>query len=691
MRRTLQGLVLAVLLASLLISSASAQDTPRFTSIVIVLAPYLEWSDLADGTAPTIAALADRSAIANANLRNGSLGAAPDGLFGAAVLSAVRPITADEAGAVIPGEPLGALGEAVRAAGGSTIAVGTPSVAGDSDATGGPAAALVVGADRAGRVDVDATGVSLAREDADAPLGITADPAAFALAYRVVREADPPRLIVVDAGETERARAAAPGAEWDAARVDAVRTTDAIVGGILGALPADSVVAIVSTASYRGAGPGGFGPVIVYADGPGILTSSSTRRDGVVTLPDVAVTALALVGVEAPAGTAGVMLGVTDRQDDLEERLAAMRALDVGAGSLEQIREPAWFGYIGLCVFVIGLAALEFVRLARKRPGWRRDVISWALVGLLAVPPGSLVALVLGRPDTPEAAWIGLACGTAAVMAIVLAWKRRDPVHALVRLAFLTLALLLADLATGGHLSTGSAFSYSTLFGARYYGLGNEGAAVGFGALLAGVGWRMDHYGENRARGFLVGGAVAVVTAVLPFIGANVGVAAWGTAACVAAYLYGSRTRPSWRIVGLALAAAVMLVGVAVVADRAGSGSHLGSFVRAVQAGGGGLGAMLARKVEISFGSMKATPLVVLLPLGIGMMGYLVSRPRGRVGAVLEAHRGVAAAWVGTVTAALIALVTEDSAVGIGALLMLYALASFGVIALAGPTGRESA
>jgi len=276
------------------------------------------------------------------------------------------------------------------------------------------------------------------------------------------------------------------------------------------------------------------------------------------------------------------------------------------------------------------------------------------------------------------------------VLAFALAWRRRDAISTLGRLMFVTAFIIVADQVLGGRLADGTAFSYSPLFGVRFYGLGNEGAAVLFGALLAGIGWRVDRYGRDRARGFLVAGGLAVVLAVLPAIGANVGVALWGTAALVAAYLWATGRRLTWRIALVALGAMVAVVAVAIGADLLGAGSHLGGFVEALGGGGAGIASMLSRKIELSLASVRATPLVVLLPVALAAFAYLLARPTGHLGAVLTAHRGLGAVQAGVIAASCVAVVTEDSAVPIAAILVLYALAALAIVALDTEPDREA-
>ena len=579
----------------------------------------------------------------------------------------------------------------VRSAGGTTAAVGSSAWAPEDATEPTSAPALLLAADGDGRADIAETSARLLRRDAGAPLGITTDLDVLDGAYRRALDAEGPSLVVVDPGDPERARAAtAAGSGWDEARSAAVRTTDAVVARIMRSLPADAALVVVSTADYRGGATPGFGPVIVYGAGPGTLTSASTHRAAIVTLPDAAATALALLGLDAPDGTTGVVLELTATSQGVAERLATVRGLDTRARAIAALREPVWFGFVAVCLVVLIAAYTALFAHSGRWVRAARAVLPWAIIGVLAIPPGSLVAVLFGAPISLRAAWIGLAAGSLAVLASALAWRRRDAISTFGRLMFITVFIVIADQVLGGRLADGTAFSYSPLFGVRFYGLGNEGAAVLFGALLAGIGWRVDRYGHDRARGFLVAGAIVVALAVLPAFGANVGVALWGTAALVAAYLWASGRRLTWRIVLLAAGAAIVVVGVAVGADLLGGGSHLGGFVEALGGGGAGIASMLSRKIELSLASVLATPLVVLLPVGLAGLAYQLARPTGRLGAALATHRGLAAVHAGVIAASCIAVFTEDSAVPIAAILMMYALAVLAVAALAERPDQEA-
>jgi hypothetical protein len=241
--------------------------------------------------------------------------------------------------------------------------------------------------------------------------------------------------------------------------------------------------------------------------------------------------------------------------------------------------------------------------------------------------------------------------------------------------AGLTVLAIVLDQLSGGSLAVNGVFSYSTLVGARYYGLGNEGAGIVIGALLVVVGSRVDWYGESRARGFIGAGLAVAAVAVLPSIGANLGVAAWGVAGVFAAYLYARRRRVTVRLVLWGLAAALALLGIAVLVEAATpGGSHLGEALAGVLGGGAGPAELVVRKIALSLAIVQATPFSLLLPVVLVLVIRLLASPTGALGGIVSGSRGLGAAIAGACCAAIVALVTEDSGAVVAALVLLFPL-----------------
>lgn len=671
------ALALALLAAVMVTPAAASTAFPSFGTVVIVLAPYLTWSDVRPDTAPGLYRLTADAALGNATVRSAAIDPDPGPAFGAAVLAAGRPL--------LPGDPAAwtagvSLGEAVHAVGGWTAAIGTSAASATDALSPDSSSAAVLARDRSGAIDFAETGARILRTATSNPAGLTTDLDVMEVAYRqaLSRRADEagmPLLVVLDPGDAARARATAIPGAWRSARVEAVATTDAVVRLALRSLPADAALLVVSTAQSADEGPAGYGPVFIYGAGPGIVYSASTRTEGVVTLPDLTETVFALLSLDREPAMTGSRLELTRESDEQEDRLAIVASQDASARALEATRVPLWAGMIGGALVLLGVA-LAAALVPRIDLGARaRSLAGYALAALCAVPAATLVAQLAGRPSDAGDAWtrIGIALAVA-VMASLWFSRGRGPEGALALVAGGTAALVIVDQMIGGPAAFGSAFSYSPLFGARFYGLGNEGAAVLVGAVLAFAGGRVDRFGPGRAKDHLGLGALVVVVAVLPVLGANFGVAAWGTAAFVAAYVHAASRRLDRRTVLASVFVAAALVAVAAGIDALMPGpSHLGRSIGAA----GGLAPMLLRKLALSLGILTATPLVVLLPVGIGAIVYLLAKPKGPLGDVVVAHRGLASALVGGVTAAILALVTEDSGVAVSALVMLMPTAAF--------------
>ncbi len=696
MGRIARTMAIAAVAVMLAVTPASGSTDPSPT-VVIVLAPYLTWEHVGSGVAPALESLTSDAALASVNVRSGNIDAAPDEITGAAVLSAGRPLGATDEPATAAG--VGELGGSVRAAGGRVWALGTSAASAIEAVESTRQPAWIVARDDEGRVDGAETGARMLRPASWAPFGLTTDldvlEASYVAALVAAARDEGPALIVIDPGESSRARLAAEAgtAAFEPAAVDSARMIDAVVRIALRTLPPNAALVVVSTAQRADGGPPGFGPLILYGKGPGLLVSPGTRREGVVTLPDVTATVQGLLGAaSSPAVTGSMVRLEPDTRTGAERRLALARA-DRAARSLEAVREPAWYAYLDLAVASLLMAlAVVFLDRGGRLPAARRVLIA-ALLALLSFPVASLLARFAPLPRSPGDVWIalGVATGllTAGAVAVLLA---RGTGRALGWVVAATAFVIVADQLTGARLAYGGVFSYSALFGTRFYGLGNEGAAVLIGALLVGVGGRIDRFGNDRAEGLWRMGVPLVAIAVLPMLGANFGVLAWGPVGILVAYLYARRLEPrlSWLplLAGVAVVALASLVFIDALLP---SSSHLGRLFGGLAAGPEGLAGLLERKVSLASALVEATPLVLALPAGLIAVLILLWRPAGTLGRVLAARPGVAAALAGTTAAAIVAAVTEDSGVVVSALLMLFGLAALLIAALETGRGSEAA
>ena len=216
------------------------------------------------------------------------------------------PVVVRSAGEHLSSAP-GALGDALTGAGRSTAVVNNADKR-DRRRRAGPLSARGDGRHRrlgavgTGEVEPD----ELLVADLAEPYGLRADVAGYLSATAdALKRAD---LVVVDLGDMNRAawhaRVASPEvAEGDRRR--ALGRVDEYLAGLVPQLDRNTLLLVVGVRP-----PGGewdLTPTIAYGAGVvrGSLHSPSTKREGLVTLTDIAPTVLEALGVDRPAGMIG--------------------------------------------------------------------------------------------------------------------------------------------------------------------------------------------------------------------------------------------------------------------------------------------------------------------------------------------------------------------------------------------------
>ena len=343
----------------------------------------------------------------------------------------------------------------------------------------------------------------------------------------------------------------------------------------------------------------------------GRLTSQTTHVDGVVAGIDIAPTVLGHLRLPVP----GLIKGQPMRSEPGRDADALSTLVERLRVVLPR-RLPALWTLIG-CWVALLLAAM----LVADRRGQR-----WAMrTGGLAVLwlPSVLLLLAALRPsrglELVLAAGLSLAAG--AVTDRVVPWPRGPMVPALVGLAAYAV-----DLVLGSPLIIRSLLGPNPLFGARFYGIGNELEATLAALLIIGVGAALAGRGRSRTAvgAFAGGGAALALTIGAGRLGADVGgvitVAAGAGVAAVLMLPGGLTTR------SLALVVAAPIAGLALLAVIdlvTGGDSH---FTRTVLRadGSGAFWDIIARRYELAGrqairGFMPAATIIALLAIALAV------------------------------------------------------------------------
>lgn len=549
---------------------------------------------------------------------------------------------------------VGLVGEALRASGVVTAAVGGTGRLGPSAACAG----MVM--DRSGSVDF---------------LG---DLAALTPALSAWREAGRRYLVAVDS----------PGGEGQ------MVAADATLAEVLGLAGGDQVVLVAPSASPSRVARGDeLAPMAVLSApelpgdptaGPGerarlTLVSPTTRRPGLVANIDLAPTVLAAFG----AGATGPIYGRSVRTvADPAGSIGRTEAWGRLQGRLQVERFAVGRSYIAAQVLTWSAALALLWGPAAWRAGRARQAVMTALLGVALYPLVSLAMGAWGATVAVVDAPVGLA--GAALAAVFVRRAGRGSTLLSVGLAGALTALAVAlDVLAGSPLSSRSALGFSLVSGARYYGLGNEFMGVFVGAGLVGAAFLAEWAGARRGGGpnrapIAATGLLSVLVAGAPWAGANLG----GALAAAAGYAWwawpsarAGRKGPAGRV--LTVAAAVALAGLVTVAlDLAGgadSATHVGSLAReAARTGPGVLLPVLTRKLGMNLRLLRYTVWSRILVGSMAAYVVLLFRPRGAVLKAIAGRPLVRRGLVAATVAAAAALAANDSGVVAAGTLMIY-------------------
>lgn len=427
------------------------------------------------------------------------------------------------------------------------------------------------------------------------------------------------------------------------------------------------------------------------------LTSTSTRRLGLVDIADIAATVLSAKG----GGIAGAALDQVDgaplRRVDRPANLAALAVADRSARGYEHLRPPVILAYVVVQVALFLLAIGRWLR-SRRRPG-RTALVAGRVIA--AFPLATELVRWWAPGTTAPWRWSALAVVAVGMIVGMTGFRAPTAQVAVRRTCAATVLLVLADLALGAHLQVSGIFGSSPLLGTRYTGLGNPATEI---LLLATVLWVGLHVHAARRRREAVAratGLLVLITFVVgaPWLGADVGglltfafvgtglvallVRRTGTAGSERAPL---PPRPRRRLVVTGLLAVVLagaaLAGMAVLdaLHAFGPGTHLGRLVQRVDDDGfGALTSVVSRKVEANVLGYGFPWSMVVVVLALALLWLLLS---GRWPDLADRSDPRWSSAVAAVVGSVIAYVLNDS--GIVVLALLFVLVGPYLLAIAG-------
>ena len=541
---------------------------------------------------------------------------------------------------------------------------------------------LLAAMDSAGVVELAATGPELLERAPRAPFGVRTNQGAITAAAKDALSLGCSSLVVEhgDLTRVDRAEAAA-GARLARARGPALLRADALLGRLRGLLDEDKdlllVLSSTSPAADRDVHFGvaaGLGPGF---RGGGQLTSPSTRRAGIVTLPDVAPTVVEHLGIERPASMLGRSWFEAEKLQ--EDPLGAAVELDEEATFVDRVRTPVStvFVVFQVIVYLLIILALQ-LRGSKVAAGGLGRWLELAALGVVALPAATYL---MGGVDQHA---LGIYVFAASLLVLdaalvaATAWMLERPLDRLLALTAFTLALLLIDGVTGARLQLNTVFSYSPLVAGRFAGFGNIAYSVLAATSLITGTLLIHRFGASR-RVLVAVAALFVLTIVVdgaPQFGSDVG----GIIALVPglgfAWMLLSGRRPTVKMILLGALALALALTAFVAVDLllpSESRTHLARLVEDVRARGGeALADTVVRKARTNLRVFGSTIWTYLVPPALALIAWVFLRRKGTWSRFAITHPRLRAGLVSGLVLAVLGFAVNDSGIVIPALMLSY-------------------
>jgi hypothetical protein len=413
-------------------------------------------------------------------------------------------------------------------------------------------------------------------------------------------------------------------------------------------------------------------PVVAWGAGVrhGYLHSVSTRREGLVTITDIAPTVLDALGVPVPDGMVGRSLRYRPGDGDLDP----LHELNRISSFRQRTYAPLTTWYVTVQALAYLLAILAFSRLGGA--GRAGPILRLVVLAVSAWPLATFVLRAVPASAGWGAGAIAFLLAVDAALVALALRARRHPLSPLAWLAGATVAVILVDVWTGSRLQASSLLGYSMQTAGRFTGIGNTTFAVLAATTVLAVCLHVHHAPRRREALVTAAGACALVvlTDGLPSLGADVG----GILSLVPVFglllvaLAGRRL--SWKAALLAVAAAaVAFVGIAVVdyLRPVESRTHLGEFVADVRAEGlSPLWTTASRKVAANLRTVRS-PWTATVPVITAYVLWMLVRAKGWQRLVPKGS-ALRAAALGILAVGILGNIVNDSGIVVTAVVFVY-------------------
>ena len=404
-------------------------------------------------------------------------------------------------------------------------------------------------------------------------------------------------------------------------------------------------------------------PIILAGKGvsPGLLSSNSTRREGIVANTDIAPTVLEFWGIEQPQEMVGRPLFAVKAEESVNWLSSLNSQLVTNSNHRTIILRSFLILQIGF------LVVSTFLILLIKEKKVLRFFEKFAMVFLI------LPILILGyRLFRLESLLFTIplflllsGIGYLIVNKINVSFQFK-----LCILSAISSLGVIIDTLTGSNLVMNSPLGYDPLIGARYYGIGNEFTGILMGSTILAFAGLFEEIRTNKKILIgLTGGYLLLVTYILyaPGLGADAG----GLITAVIAFGYfmlrltGKQVRKKDIFLLLTVTIMLLILGATIdlMLNKSG-GSHIGqAFSLLVQGDYEEISNMILRKLGVNLKLIMYSIWSKILVSTLVALGTLYYRPPGFMRSLKEKSPYLKMGFEAIFVAAVVGFIVNDSGI----------------------------
>ncbi|MCR4430876.1 MAG: phosphoglyceromutase [Tepidanaerobacteraceae bacterium] len=562
---------------------------------------------------------------------------------------------------------IGLLGSLLNERGLKTAVIGNESKS--PDETSANAAMITMNGN--GITDFGRVDAGLLMKDPMSPFGIRTDYAALYSAFLDAKHrAD---FIVIQSGDSCRLNKYSGLSDemYKKAKREIFHRADDFLGKILAEMDKNTLFMLVTPfPSYADAAAGRkLTPVIACGDAVRgtILTSPTTKRDGIITNTDLAAQVLNYFGIPRDSTMTGHEFIYKNMANSLEYiyRLNAITVFNY------KIRPAVVKAFIGIIVAGLILAVI-FILCARKYLIYLRHM----LVAIM-IAPGLFLILPLLQPwDASRLALGILLLAATSIASLSYFLKENLSIFAVCLLG--SSSLIILDTWLGNPLMKVSIFGYDPVGGARFYGIGNEYMGLLLGSAIIGTAAIVDKFRHHEKTAKLLSIfflAVVLFTLAHPALGTNVGgaMAALVGFGAFAALLFKEKLSAADIVkIGASLVILLLCLFIFDSTRPQDAQSHIGQTGALIrQSSIAALLLIFKRKLLMNYKLIRYSNWTLALIAMMAVLGMLFIWPVGILKQIFRRHRHLYFGFVAGIIGTAAAFVFNDSGVVAAAISMI--------------------